>query len=245
MLKCVALAAVWFIACGGEAAPGPTGPTPVPPTETVDAAPVERKAPVKTRGLKEVDVVGTGDKALDLRFQIRAHSGGEVRFIAPGDKLASGDRVEMFVELDRAAHVYVVQFFADKSIAVLFPKGEAKAELAPGRHRIPAAGKMFELDDAVGEEHVYVVASRGPLERVDREVADSVGEVRLSGQATSRANEPKGAKPTKPRRKKKAKLLSLGNRGSSKLSPKATTPGVDAKADTNGVLVFRFWFVHR
>lgn len=230
--------------CGGAPSPGPAN-APPPPVESTEAprTGADRAATSGNRGLKEVDA---NERGLDLRFQLRAHSGGEARYVAPGATLTTGDRVELFIELDQPAHVYVVQFFADETSAVLFPKNDASARLAPGRHRIPAPGKMFELDESTGEEHIYVVASREPLERVDREIAESVNEVQISG-APSRSREAvesTGRRPKK-KKKKKPKLLSLGNRGSSKLTRSTETPAVTARADGAGVVVFRFWFIHR
>lgn len=254
-MQASALSLIALVACGGAAGPGSKsgdrgdadGSGSIEPS--IESGPDRVEPPTGPRGLEGADVAGTGEHALDLRFQIRTHSGGEARYIAPGDQLTSGDQLEMFIEIDQAAHVYVVQFFADETTAVLFPKGEASAHLHPGRHRIPAAGKMFELDDSTGDEHVYVVASRQPLEDVDSDIAASVAEVRVSGAGSPAAggDKPRPINPKKPRRaRNKPRLLSLGNRGLSRVSHSTgQTPAVSARGDSDGVVVFRFWFVHR
>jgi len=114
---------------------------------------------------------------------VQAASRGARRPIGPGEALHSGDRIEMYLEVDQPAYVYVVQFFPDHSSAVLFPP-EGDLRLRPGApHRIPARGQSFQLDDATGEENIYVVAAGKPLAQADLAVAKVVEQVRVSSAA--------------------------------------------------------------
>jgi hypothetical protein len=103
---------------------------------------------------------------------------------AIGDTLHSGDLFNYYVRVDRDAYVYVMQFFADDSAKVLFPEvGDVRLS-ANQEARIPSdAGQWFQLDEAIGTEHLYVIASNTPLKESSPDLAKLVGEVRTSPSA--------------------------------------------------------------
>ncbi len=142
-------------AIGCSSPPSPTSPTP-PPTPT--PTPVETAA-------------GAG-----LSLEVVSESGGP---IAPGATLHSGDKVAMQVDADHALHVYVMEFFPDGSAAVLFPEA-GEDDRVSGARRVPPTG-WFQLDNSVGRENVYVVASVRPLEQADASVHAAYSEIRTSG----------------------------------------------------------------
>lgn len=119
--------------------------------------------------------------------------------LAIGDTLESGDYFSYYVRVDRAAYVSVLQFFADGSAKVLFPEagpeggpegGEVRL-LANQETRVPTdPGQWFQLDDAPGTEHVYVIASAMPLTQAAPALAQLVGEVRTSPSAMSDGGRP-------------------------------------------------------
>jgi hypothetical protein len=179
-------------------------------------------------GERGLQVTGDETGGVHLTLRVNAHSGGALQPLAPGQKLRSGDRLEMHVEVDRAAWVYVLQVFPDGTSAVLFP-AEGELKVAPGAPtRLPDPGKWFQLDEQTGTEHVVVVASARPLDHADRAAKRVIDEIR------------------RPRRaaKKKAPApaaLSLKTRG---LVVVGDDHALRAESDALGVALFRFSFEH-
>ena len=122
----------------------------------------------------------TTDRQLMLSVRVVTYQGGERVQIPPGGTLRSGDRFALELQMDRPAFIYVVQFFADGTSDVLFPsEGKAFVGATQGNLlRIPPGGSLFALDNAVGEENVYIIASERPLDEADASVAERVAEVR-------------------------------------------------------------------
>ena len=191
-----------------------------------------------------------GRVQLMVRMQV-ARDGRAVRPVALGEALQTGDRLELFVEVDRAAYVYLVQFFADGSSAVLFPPAD-DVRLQPGpATRIPRTGQWFQLDDARGEENIYVLASSRPLAQADLVAHDVIQEVRVSQVGTlepAPAALPAAAPvapPPRPRRRRKASelRLSMKTRGLVTVT-EGGAQAIRATTDPTGVAVFRLWFLH-
>ena len=119
--------------------------------------------------------------ALEVTLSASTQSEPEPRMIGVGETLRSGDKIAWSVSVTRPAYIYVLQFFPDGSAAVLFPDG-AENNRVDESQRIPPSG-WFQLDDAQGQENVYVVASVDPLERVDESVSAAINEVQTTGRA--------------------------------------------------------------
>ena len=152
--------------CGDKTKPGPTTPD----------------QPVK------------GGKSFELTFQTFASAEGGQRGVDQGATLKSGDKIALSVSLTRPAYIYVLQFFPDGSAEVLFP-GPGEEHPITGTQRVPGTG-WFQLDDAVGEENVYVVASAEPLAQADAAVMKTVDTVRTTHKAPPEA--PSGTALTEP-----------------------------------------------
>jgi hypothetical protein len=138
-------------ACGSSA-PSPTNPE---PTTTE-----EPRGPVS------------------VRFHMFSEDGSGRRAIVPNQTLRSGERIAMELAVDRPVYGYVLQFFPDGSATLLFPQ-DGEDNRLDGTRRVPPSG-WFELDDALGEETVYVVAATRPLEQADRSVLAAVEHVRTT-----------------------------------------------------------------
>jgi len=115
---------------------------------------------------------------VSLTFKMFAVEGTGQRVVASGETLRSGDRLTMEITVDRPAFGYVLQFFPDGSAAVLFPQGNEDNRLT-STARLPRTG-WFELDEVIGTETVYVVASTRPLAEVDASVLAVVDHVRTT-----------------------------------------------------------------
>ncbi len=218
------------------------------------------------RGL--VKVATPEEPPLELTVRVNGKSGTLIRALESGDGLASGSHLEFLLSVDRPAFVYVVQRFADETAAVLYPElGDFQV---PGNLevRIPESGSWFQLDDQIGEEHIYFVASIRPLAEVDRAVHTAVERAReegtLEGEATaedevasaavaSQAAEerPESPKPsggpvaeTTPKAPSAAPAplpAGLGTRG---LVKTLGTGGAEVTADESGLAIYHFWLQH-
>ncbi|KAB2965760.1 MAG: DUF4384 domain-containing protein [Thermoanaerobaculia bacterium] len=115
-----------------------------------------------------------------LTLRVEVERNGKLEGVAEGDQLRSGERLQVQVSADRDLYLYLVQFFADGSTAVLHP--EERDHLLPGGYtlRLPAAGSWFQLDDATGSENLYFVASERPIDEVDSVVATRLRQIRTS-----------------------------------------------------------------
>lgn len=100
------------------------------------------------------------------------------------DVLHSGDFVAYEVWVDRPAYVYILQFFPDGSQAVHHPATEEPTKLeARTWVRVPPdARDWLELDDATGQENLYIVASIRPLDAASPELKSLIDRVRTSPQ---------------------------------------------------------------
>src|SRR5262249_60945677 len=142
------------LGCAGAAPAVKSDPAPAPAAYAARAASEPRSSPRQ-------------EPPINVSLRVQAASRGARRPIGPGEALHSGDRIEMYLEVDQPAYVYVVQFFPDHSSAVLFPP-EGDLRLRPGApHRIPARGQSFPLDEATGEANIYGVATGKPLAQAD------------------------------------------------------------------------------
>lgn len=112
--------------------------------------------------------------------RVEAERSGSRFGLSPGGRLRSGDRLQATVSADQDVFVNVVQYFADGSATVLYPVDESGFLRAGATLRIPREGFWLQLDDAVGEEHLYFVVSSRPLGDVDRVVAATIDRVRAS-----------------------------------------------------------------
>ena len=204
---------------------------------------------------------------IEVSFRVEAIVDGEKRSVRFGDALRTGDQVALFVEVDRPAYVYVVQFFPDGSSAALFPQ-EGDVKVPAGRStRIPPTGQSFQLDAVTGQENIYVVAAARPLGQLDQTAAGVVDRVRhprptAGGQAKAGGNPPPRARPAGGPPKLPAGALarnddppsggpvgqpsglSLRTRGLLLVRDEAD-PTIRLRTDASGVGVYRFSFDHR
>lgn len=128
-----------------------------------------------SRGLKEAGVYVRD--AAHLTFQVWALEGEQKRIVREGDELRTGDQIEIEIKSDADIYVYLLQFFADGSSAVLAKEVRArKGEFV----RLPERGGYYELDEFTGVEHLYFLASQSRLSDVDQAAAGLIAKVEAS-----------------------------------------------------------------
>ncbi len=106
--------------------------------------------------------------SIGMTLKIRARHEGAPREVHQHDTLYSGDKLELRIKVDRSAYVYVVQFFPDGSSATIFG-GEPFRAPANQEVRVPdKTTQWLMLDQAIGQETLYIVASESAIPADER-----------------------------------------------------------------------------
>ena len=95
---------------------------------------------------------------------------GEVRSINNGSALYSGDLYKIIFTPHQDSYVYIFQLDTSGQIYQLFPMKEFKGVEVDNmnpvrkntRYVIPSTSKAFKLDDTIGKERIYFVATQKP-----------------------------------------------------------------------------------
>lgn len=102
---------------------------------------------------------------LTLSCQVVAKSlDGETRSLGPGDAVAAGERVRLYVTTSRDAYVTLLEARVDGTIEVLVPREtEAEMRLEAGvETRLPGPKSSVMFDAPFGPEELFIVASETP-----------------------------------------------------------------------------------
>jgi hypothetical protein len=191
------------------------------------------------------------DEALSLTLGVQAKEGGGLRTVRETDVLRTGDLLQFVVSVDQPAYVYIVQYFADGSAAVLHPES-GDALVRPGYEaRVPEAGSWFKLVPPSGTEVVYFIASRRALGEADERVAEAIRLIRATGSPAKAAgappppdsatgvSRPSGAAPPPP------SAFGLSTRGRLVKVPGDGPPGLTIQSGPDGVAIYAFALRHR
>jgi hypothetical protein len=206
-------------------------------------------APAQERGLQKVQ--GEGETELSLSLRVQVKDGSTLRTVADGEALHTGDLVQFVVAVDQPAYVYIVQYFADGSAAVLHPEG-GDALLRPGYEaRVPEPGSWFKLVPPSGSEAVYFIATRRALGEADERVAEAIRIIRAEGASPRPAGPapPVGSNPAVSRPAPAAppppSAFGLATRGRLVKVPAGGTPGITIRSGPDGVAIYAFTIRHQ
>lgn len=102
--------------------------------------------------------------------------------------LKSGDQIKIFVKLKKACFLYIIYYSSQGEVHTLFPYRFDKLSIdyrLSGEYYIPEGDGWFELDDQVGEEKFYLLASAQRLHGLERfinnyETSDQAGKPELA-----------------------------------------------------------------
>jgi hypothetical protein len=115
-----------------------------------------------------------------LSFQVnyfyRSAGAGEIKPINDGEVLRSGDHYKIIFKPDVDCYVYIFQVDSSNKIFQLFPmesfKGMKVGKINPvvhgKRYILPSPDKAFLLDETVGQERIYFIASKERQTEVER-----------------------------------------------------------------------------
>jgi hypothetical protein len=93
---------------------------------------------------------------------VRGESGLEFVSITRDTTLKTGDSLKMFVKLEKMCFVYLIYYSAHGELFTLFPysmKQFATDYVIAKKYYIPQGDRWFELDQNVGSETFYLLAS--------------------------------------------------------------------------------------
>ena len=118
---------------------------------------------------------------------------GEAKLIpiARDTALKSGDQIKFFVKLEKECFIYLIYHSSQGEVSVLFPyRFEQLSRGYPkqAEYYIPQGVEWFELDDHVGQETFYLLASAERLHDLEAlinmyETADPAKKPELAGKA--------------------------------------------------------------
>lgn len=89
--------------------------------------------------------------------------------------LGSGDQIKFFIKLQNNCYVYLIYLSAQGEFSVLFPyrfKLKSEEQTLAANHYIPKGDQWFELDEHVGEERFYLLASVERLSELESLIND-------------------------------------------------------------------------
>jgi serine/threonine protein kinase len=117
-----------------------------------------------------------GRRTLAVEADFSAVRQGSSRSLKPGDDVSSGDLLELGVDLNRTAHLYVLNVDQSQAAVVLFPVPGANLEnpVPAGRHVLPGLvrgeRRGWALNDVPGKETFIVLACTERLPGFEKEI---------------------------------------------------------------------------
>ena len=121
---------------------------------------------------------------LELSLLARTPSGITIRGETPhykefeikdGGTLRSGDFFKIRFRLEKGAYVYILSLDSLGNLAKLFPEQDESADIkfTPNEtHTIPVKDRWFQLDDNIGRETVYLLASPKAIEDIEKRIEE-------------------------------------------------------------------------
>jgi hypothetical protein len=96
----------------------------------------------------------------------------EYNEITPGTVFHSGDHIRLSLLANESGYLYVVQKGSSGAWSPIYPApgaGPEAAKISPGQLEVvPGGTRAFAFDQHPGEEKLYVILSRAPIEDIDR-----------------------------------------------------------------------------
>jgi len=110
-----------------------------------------------------------------------------------GDALQSGDRFLVKYKTTYDAYIYILMLDSQGEVIQLFPDPKIHISNKTGggqEYQVPSGSQWFGLDEALGIETVYAIASRKPLQNISKLVAslNTVSRKYLASHSSSEPN---------------------------------------------------------
>ncbi len=137
-------------------------------------------------------VVKTAETRLGLRCSLLLR-GADKQYseVAPGTVFHSGDHIRLSLLANEAGYLYVIQKGSTGTWSPIYPSRSAGADAAKidaGQLQVvPGGVQAFQFDQHAGDEKLYVILSRTPVEDIDRVIRN------LSHSGSAPALDPDGS----------------------------------------------------
>ena len=154
--------------------PRPPAPPKEVVTNTPPPAPPQPEPPVTPADQPQVINAALIEQPLGLRYSIlKKTASGEIVEIDSESSFQSGDSIRVTVESSDVAYLYIVNKGSSGRWNVLFPSkgiaGGANRVEPDYRYVIPPGG-WFTFDEQVGEEDLFILLSRTPVDDLEKEI---------------------------------------------------------------------------
>ena len=118
-------------------------------------------------------LVRTAESRLGLRCSLLLRGPDkEYTEATPGTVFHSGDHIRLSLLANEAGYLYVVQKGSSGAWSPIYPRpsaGPDAAKINPGQlELVPGGTQAFAFDQQPGEEKLYIILSRTPIEDIDR-----------------------------------------------------------------------------
>lgn len=118
-------------------------------------------------------LVRTAENRLGLRCSILLRQeDGQYAEVAPGAVFHSGDHIRLSLLVNESGYLYVIEQGSSGAWSPIFPPPGAVAnKITAGQlQTVPSGERAFAFDQHPGEEKLYVILSRTPIEDIDRAI---------------------------------------------------------------------------
>jgi len=159
------------------ATPKPTAETNVKPKKPKPAkAPATGQAqsgqPAAERPVPIIPVIQASYSGvpLGLRYTVQKTDGGRSTDVPADTTFHSGDHIQLSLEVNDTGYLYVVSQGSSHKWSALFPSSEINGDNSVQRghaYTVPPGTKAITFDDTPGEEHLFVIFSRQPVQEID------------------------------------------------------------------------------
>lgn len=98
-----------------------------------------------------------------VKVSIKLMRGGRERWVSPGEKFYSGDRIKLSLDTNFTGYVAVINTGPTGKKTLLYPQADDAVFPADGATLPPAEDKWIVFDNTTGEERVTLIFSTTPL----------------------------------------------------------------------------------
>ena len=114
---------------------------------------------------------------IDIQYRHRRNQNDEFKKLNDGDTLYSGDQYQIIFTPTSTTYVYIFQKGSSGNLYQLFPMTQFNDVVvnnfnpaqADTPYFIPAQDKSFYLDERMGEEKIYIIATRQPDKQLENQ----------------------------------------------------------------------------
>jgi hypothetical protein len=241
-------------ACASVPPPPPEDQGSRPPSSENDGASDGADVLALERGIYRTEADdAAAPRVSDARASVRmlVRYGDVWHAAKPGAQVESETRFKFSVRLAQPGCVYMLYCDAQEHVQPLFPWADETPCLPAGEYTVPdphSEKPHFILDDQTGEELVYVVVTDRPVADAHPELAARISDMagdKCPDLAVSRA-EPREDTPEPKRTRPSAGYdsYSLDPRARGEQGVRNGGASVDARADSDGVVIIPYPFVH-